>query len=125
MTLLVARDRNPTQTRLSKREIYWLIQLRRMLRHLTGRKKTTEVRVFEIRKRDSLVLEFSLSPPYSSLHVAGKMVPADTKSTRERDVTCHPWTSVLLGREGCLMSPAIQASPLELHIGMCFPREEC
>lgn len=108
MTLLVTRDRNPTQTRLSTKG--------NLLAHSTQKhakashrkeEKTTGIRVFKIRKRVSLVLEFSLSSPYSSLHVAGKMAPADTrchlpglKSTRERDITCHPWTSVLLGREG-------------------------
>lgn len=111
MTLLVIRDRNPTQTRLNAKG--------NLLAHSTQKdakafhrkeEKTTGIRVFKIRKRGSLVLEFTLCPPYSSLHVAGKMAPADTrchlpslKSITERDVTCHPWTSVLLGREGSVV----------------------
>lgn len=67
-----------------------------MLKYLTGKvKRTAGIRVFEIRKRGSLILEFSLSPSNSYLSMLhDRWPPADTecrhllslKSTTERQL---------------------------------------
>lgn len=109
MTLLVAKDRNPTQTGLTQREIYWLIQLGRMLRYLTGR--TAGIRDLKIRKSGSLILEFSLPPsPISSC--CRKDGLQQTQSVTfsaynpQQKGSCHMSCldqSLLLGREGTVL----------------------
>lgn len=113
MTLLVARDRNPTQTRWAQRG--------NLLAHSTWKgarvshrkeEKTLGIRVFEIRKK--LAHWFQNFLPLHPIHLSmlqERWPPAHTKchlpslkSTTERTVKCYPWTGLLLlGREGSVI----------------------
>ena len=127
ITLLVARDRNPTQTRLAKREVYWLIQLRKISKRPHRKGERTAELVFEIRKRDSLTVEFSLSPSNSRLHVAWEMASSRHKvlsyqlkiHNRKMAVSWHPWFSLHCLEERVLFMGLARV----LHIGKWFLEE--
>ena len=83
--------------------------------------------VFEIRKRDSLTVEFSLSLSNSHLHVAWEMDSSRHKvlscqlkiHNRKMAVSWHPWFGLHCLEERVLF----MGSARELHIGKWFLEE--